>query len=427
MDKQLIYNIEHDKIFNTLKFLFYLFPIFIVVGNFLLNSLFVISLLLMIYLSSRYDCRSIFINKGIIYLSLFFLYLIISSIISGETYSIIAAIKYLRFYFFAILIFVLLKIDRKFERYFSLTFVSILILVSIDGIFQYFFNFNLVGIKTIIPHRISGFFGDELILGSFIAKYLFLFFIYFIVFNKKRTLFMLISVLLIITTFISGERTAFFSIVLFSILYFIKIFDFKKILFFFSSILIIVNITIFYDPVIKDRMIYKTIKDLKILREWKNPKKIQFFTDDHNSHFQSAYLMYKKGDIKNKLFGRGVKSFRLNCDKKEFCDKTQCCSTHPHNLFFQILSEIGLIGIGIFLYFYLYLLSNYFKSVKLDSIRKKRLSLYSSLLVCLFPLITSGNIFGSFFSANLFFIIPYVIFLEEYDKKDLKNNFIGSK
>ena len=384
MNKQLIYNIENDKLFNIVKFLFYLFPIFIVVGNFLLNSLFIISLLLIIYLSLRYDFRSIFNNKGIIYLSLFFLYLIISSIISGETYSIIAVIKYLRFYFFAILIFVLLQVDRKFERYFSLTFVSLLILVSIDGTFQYFFNFNLIGIETIIPHRISGFFGDELILGSFIAKYLFLVFIYF------------------------------------SLLYFIKVFNFKKILFFFSSLLIIVNIAIFYDPIIRDRMVYKTIEDIKILKEWKNPKKIEFFSDDHNSHFQSAYLMYKKGDIKNKLFGRGVKSFRLNCSKKEFCDKNECCSTHPHNVFFQILSETGLIGFGIFLYFYLYLLSNYFKSVKNSSIRKKKLSLNCALLVCLFPLITSGNIFGSFFSANLFFIIPYMIFLEEYDKQKIK-------
>jgi len=420
MNKQLIYNIENDKLFNIVKFLFYLFPIFIVVGNFLLNSLFIISLLLIIYLSLRYDFRSIFNNKGIIYLSLFFLYLIISSIISGETYSIIAVIKYLRFYFFAILIFVLLQVDRKFERYFSLTFVSLLILVSIDGTFQYFFNFNLIGIETIIPHRISGFFGDELILGSFIAKYLFLVFIYFIVFNKQGTFFMLISALLITTAFISGERTAFFSIILFSLLYFIKVFNFKKILFFFSSLLIIVNIAIFYDPIIRDRMVYKTIEDIKILKEWKNPKKIEFFSDDHNSHFQSAYLMYKKGDIKNKLFGRGVKSFRLNCSKKEFCDKNECCSTHPHNVFFQILSETGLIGFGIFLYFYLYLLSNYFKSVKNSSIRKKKLSLNCALLVCLFPLITSGNIFGSFFSANLFFIIPYMIFLEEYDKQKIK-------
>ena len=128
MNKQLIYNIENDKLFNIVKFLFYLFPIFIVVGNFLLNSLFIISLLLIIYLSLRYDFRSIFNNKGIIYLSLFFLYLIISSIISGETYSIIAVIKYLRFYFLLkFLYLVLIRLNLPF--YFVIIILSYKVLV----------------------------------------------------------------------------------------------------------------------------------------------------------------------------------------------------------------------------------------------------------------------------------------------------------
>ena len=420
MNNQIINNFKNDKIFNISKYLFYLFPVFIVSGNFLLNSLFIISLFLTIYFFFKYSLNQVLINKHTIYLSFFFLYLISSSIISEENYSIISSIKYLRFYFFSIVILIMLKFDEKFEKYFCLSFVSILIFISIDGLIQYFFDYNIVGLKKVTPHRVSGFFGDELILGSFISKYLFLVFIYFIVFNKQKSFFMIISGLLIITAFLTGERAAFFSIILFSFLYFIKIFNFKKILIFFSSVVFIIGITVFLDQTIKERMIDKTINDTQILREWKNLKQIKYFTDDHNAHFQSAYLMYKKGNIVDQLFGRGLKSFRINCSKKEFCDRFYCCSTHPHNVFFQVISEKGLIGLGIYIYFYLYLLSNYFKSVEINPIRRKILSVNCSLLVCLLPLIPSGNIFGSFFSANLFLIIPYMIYLEGYDKQKRK-------
>ena len=147
----------------------------------------------------------------------------------------------------------------------------------------------------------------------------------------------------------------------------------------------------------------------------KEPKKINFISKDHNSHFQSAYLMYSKGNFKEKLFGRGLKSFRINCGKPEFCDtEGGCCSTHPHNIFFQVLSEIGLIGLFVYLYFNLYLLFNIFKSF----IRKHRLNskilLEITLIVTLFPLITSGNIFGTFASFNFYLILAYYI-KEIYD------------
>ena len=58
-------------------------------------------------------------------------------------------------------------------------------------------------------------------------------------------------------------------------------------------------------------------------------KKILIYSDDHNAHFQSAYLMFKKGDIKDKLFGRGFKSFRINCSEKKFCDTLVVVADSP--------------------------------------------------------------------------------------------------
>ena len=67
-------------------------------------------------------------------------------------------------------------------------------------------------------------------------------------------------------------------------------------------------------------------------------------------------------------------------------------------MFFQVISETGLIGLGIYIYFYLYLLSNYFKSVEIDPIRRKILSVNCSLIVCLLPLIPQEIYLEVFFS-----------------------------
>lgn len=49
----------------------------------------------------------------------------------------------------------------------------------------------------------------------------------------------------------------------------------------------------------------------------------------------------------NKLFGQGSNTFRILCSSEKFriSDKNEGCSTHPHNIYVQILAETGLIGV----------------------------------------------------------------------------------
>ena len=165
-----------------------------------------------------------------------------------------------------------------------------------------------------------------------------------------------------------------------------------------------------FDKVVKERMVKNFFEEIKIQKILTETKKIQFLSRDHNAHFQSAYLMYNKGNFLEKLIGRGVKSFRVNCGKPQFCDtENGCCSTHPHNIFFQIISEIGLIGLFIYLYFNLYLLFNIFKSFISRSRLNTKNCLEITLIIILFPLITSGNIFGTFSSFNFYLVLAYYI------------------
>ena len=68
------------------------------------------------------------------------------------------------------------------------------------------------------------------------------------------------------------------------------------------------------------------------------------FTTHHTIHYITAYKMF----LSNPLFGIGPKLFRIYCLKENFnitiLPGVSSCSTHPHNTYFQLLAETGLLG-----------------------------------------------------------------------------------
>ena len=184
--------------------------------------------------------------------------------------------------------------------------------------FQYFTGINLIGLKQEIPHRISSFFGDEFILGSFISKYLPFLILFFLINEKYNILFLPVLFLLLILSFVAGERTAFITTLLISFFTILKLYNIKKIIFFILITIVGFSIIINVDDVTKQRMIYSTIESTKIISEWKNPKSLKIYTSQHNAHFQSAYLMYKKGNISEKLLGEELNLLEKIVLKKNF-------------------------------------------------------------------------------------------------------------
>ncbi len=416
MNKYSLNKFSYDK-FLKFSILLYLFlPIAIVIGNFSINAIILYSLIIIIYLLYKIKVTKFFFEKEVVYLTIFFLYLIINSLLNNDEYVLYSTLKYLRFYFFSLAIYYLLIIDDEFYKKLTFIFFGLFLLLLFDGFYQYFKGYNLIGLQQTVPHRVSSFFGDELVLGSFISKYLPFVILFFLIKKNHSPFFAPTLLILLILTFIAGERTAFATTILIIFFTIIKLYDLKKIIIFSTSILSSLVLVIYLDDVTKDRMIFQTIDDLKILSEWKNPKSFKIYTKQHNAHFQSAYLMYKKGNFVEKFFGRGVKSFRNNCSKREFCDASYCCSTHPHNIFLQVLAEIGLIGLFFYLYFILYLLYNsaYLFIKKKDD--KKYIILISILLNYL-PFLTSGNIFGTFLSTNFFLLISILLYFNYAHKR----------
>ena len=81
--------------------------------------------------------------------------------------------------------------------------------VAIDIIFELIFKSNILGFKSFMPGRIASFSGNELNIGHYFSAFCLLF-MSFVYLNKKNiTINILLGILLIIISFLIGERSNF--------------------------------------------------------------------------------------------------------------------------------------------------------------------------------------------------------------------------
>jgi hypothetical protein len=124
-----------------------------------------------------------------------------------------------------------LKKKKKILNYFYYSLIICFSALIIDGYFQFFFGTNIFGYPK-FGVRISSFFGDELILGSYLSRLYPLLFALFLLKEKKKLELYFMSILFIASTgliYISSERSAFFLHSLSFILIIIFIKQYKKI------------------------------------------------------------------------------------------------------------------------------------------------------------------------------------------------------
>jgi hypothetical protein len=180
----------------------------------------------------------------------FWLVCIFSSLLSGDIlFSLKGSLFYIRIAIFALLISYLIDQNKKILDYFYYAFLITFSSLIIDGYFQYFTNFNLFG-YPLIDIRVSSFFGNELILGSYLSRLFPLLFALFVIRSNKHPLeIYFISILFIlidILIFLAGERASFALLNLSTLFVIIFISNYKllRILVFVISLFIIFFLTI---------------------------------------------------------------------------------------------------------------------------------------------------------------------------------------
>ena len=355
--------------------------------------------------------------------------------------------------------------------------VLFLIIVCLDALFQAIFSFNIFGFKNISSYgmsRISGFFHNEYILGSFLFSFSWTIFIFFL--NKKKTdsiINIFILSIFICTIFFAGEKAATFKLLLLLCLTFIFLKTYRVLFiksfvptFIFIFLILILQNNFFlknhkkenicnnevtltnildryyFIPILKDALyqfhpefIYDRLckKDKNISKEINDDLNLQEETNHENKDkipslipplstppslivsplanqtvlARTAYLIFKD----NIFFGSGIKTFRKLClnskynNGKKFTSITHC-NNHPHNIYLEILSEIGLVGLFLILIFFF---TFFYENRNFVNNDKKRLFLIYFFCI-FFPFQTTGSFFNNYVLLTLFFSLSNYYF-----------------
>ena len=249
-------------------------------------------------------------------------------------------------------------------------------------------------------------------MGSFISRTLPLIIglSYFFKTNNIMKYNIILIILSLFLVLISGERTALGNFFIFLFFYFLV--ERKYLFWSFLSILIVFLIIFQFKKESLNRTINHTIQQ----STYSNYSII--FSLRHTLHYHTAFQIFKDYPV----LGAGIKSFRKICSEDAYKEKLKKiyskgmetlgledgCNTHPHHIYLQFLSEIGIIGFFIFFSIFVYITYNLFillkKSFK-GTFNQKHQASYFFLLtifISMFPFLPSGNYFN-----NLYIFINY--------------------
>ena len=429
-----------------INFLFSSLIISFIAGNLVLN----LNVVLIIITSIIFFKKSIFQFELDIFdkiLIILFTYILLSSALNNiyyykegsiDDFSIfLKSLLFLRFLLFYFVVkFLIIENIINLKIFFLTAFVGVTF-VCLDIVYQLATGYDIFGYIA-LNRNLSGPFGDELIAGSFIQRFsiiaLFLIPIFY-KFKKNYYKYMLTFTLICLYLFaliLSGNRVpmAFFILIIAGIIIFEQ--KLRKLLLPFiliiSSIIFLtftlnenyrLHLLTFIEstkavflPLSSKNLLtneevekYKNLEtnDLEFYTfEYKNKK--YKMTNVYHKEFKTGYILWSD----KKLFGGGMKSFKVNCPKAKIN-----CNKHPHNYYLEILAILGLFGFFIiFILFSLLFMKTFFaKYFKNSNLNHYHLITPFIFLFFaeIFPIKSTGSFFTTGNATYIFLLLSIII------------------
>ncbi len=403
---------------NISSFILYFLPISLIVGNSainILNFILVILFFLVVFNEKIFLKKYIKLLKILLLISLIFFLNIIFSI--DKIGSFVSYLGFLGDFILMLMIIYCLDLNNNFAKNFFKIIFFATIFVSADTLYQYFVGKDIFGYTVDNSHgrRLSGPFGDEYVVGSYLSKFFFLGLLFFRE-NKFKYLKLLLIFSCLVIIILSNERAASIMFCFATFLYLIFNNEFsskEKILKFFIFIVILISLFKFISP-LRHHFIDRTFEQVGITQTEKNPH-YNFFDSQWGAHFLTSFEIFKN----YKITGSGLETFRIECANENYSkvnsvEVNKRCSTHPHNIYLEVLSETGLIGFAIFTLFILSfaykILRNFLKSFKFSN---QELLIGLSFFILFNPFQTTGAFFSTWNGSFYWILIPFILRIDK--------------
>ena len=404
----MINNYIEKNIFYLLLFL----PIAIIVGQLVSTSCIIIICVSFLFLSLIKNDWSWINDKYTKILLILYAYLIFNSLIASDhSLSLARNLGFLRYIILIAAIRFILA-DSKNRNLIANAWLIIILIVSFDIYYEFTFKQNILGFKSIYADRITSFFKDEAVVGGYLLAFLLI--ILGFIFEKKIKIFekyglikFIVISILISSIIITGERSNTIKMIIGLLFFFafIKNISYKKKFIYLLLLISILSTLIYFIDDLRVRYY------LQIFNQINSQEKIKTYKDNNMyfKHYSAAYEIFKI----NPLFGVGNKNFGKSCfANKEIHLKKGICSTHPHQIYFELLSEHGIIGAFIIIGLIFYIV---FLNIK--SFIKFRNYIHLGTIIFIFlsflPIIPGGAFFGNSFSTLFWLNFSFMLGIEK--------------
>ena len=395
--------------------------------------------------------EKIYFNNLILFFLSFYVLLILSSLLSN--YILISLKSSLLSIRFAILTFAIIHILKKtncFLKFFFISSFLCIALLFLSGLSQFLFSEDYwvvnelknIGVAQSLRHPlkntiITGFFAEEKKLGSFIARLspLIIGLYFFISKNemrKKINSALLYFAPLFLIGFFTGERMA--MIYLSITLFFLLIFSIKnnKKNIYKLIIFLMIPFILFFANINQFQLLVKNSYD-----QFYSSGSINYPSEQHRVFAITSIKLFKN----NLILGIGPNNYRRKCneissdiffrkgvrntikigmDSGHTYDHTNIrnCSTHPHNIFFQLLSEIGLLGIIYYAIFNIFLFVQIIKFFFKKDYNQISFFFLLPVIYYLNPIFPAGNFFNNWYMCFGILGVPFYLYLARIKKSD---------